>query len=508
MRRRLLPFANWEGISTRWLFVCCGSGLSCCLLIMGGLYFLLLQGGLLPIDGSLTVPPVWQSFFATLGKTLLALFLTALGNFLLLGLAACSRWLRRIIYWMTASLIDIPALCMIGLVYAVLPSFWTVSVIAAFSLIVRSVHVVLRAEDNIPADYIKSARALRLDRWHFFWRLHIPFAFSDLVQCVLRDFPDFWLRILGAEALETLFSTAPYKGLGAEFITELYAGRSVKAVSIFMLSLLLIAVVQHGVIGPFLKRSQRYTVCTGTFEREEQDERPVAWWRDPALLTGLGVVGLLSSLLSYELWPWQGGVLGLFSYGVLPLVVGGLFWGLIGGLTLSLPTVYRSILRRFSLACAFFPFFLLYPFCVKQLGLPAVILPVLAVLGGAGWGVLYQESNPIAERLLLMGQQLRLPFIPMWQHVKLPLLLPALLQGALAVLFLFWSNVYLVELFASESVDASSSAGGTLLLALRSHAYGVQCLFLLFITLLAAALRWGVFIPLQERVSRKYKVHS
>ena len=487
MRRDTWPFAHLSSLGERcrhWLLAYRGSGLSCCVLIIGALYGLFRDCGLISFP---IFPSPWEDMFWTLGKSVAALLLAVVGHGVLLSLAACSPVLRRIMARITAILAEIPSLCLLGLFCAVLTPFWSVLIVAFFSLLVRSVHATLKAESGIPSSFLKTARALRLGRWQSFWRLHLPFAFPELVRAVLRDLPDFWLCILGGELVMALF-LPPVHGLGGALLSSLMAGGGGELSSCVVLILMLVPIflVQHGLIGPLRGYGRHYAVCD-QMQKSGPEERSFSW-KKRCLFGAVGTA--LTLFLSCGFW----GVPGPLGTLVVAVCLIGGIWGWVGGLLLGLPATIQKRIRKCCLIVALFPVFIVW--LGLSLPVPLVVVPTLAVMGLVGWAFL-RESDAAGHQFIVMGCHLRLPMWSLWKEVRIPLLCPALMQAAIVALPFFWDNVYLAALLERKTLH---------LRILQAHAYGAQGVLLCLMTLLAVSVRWGLCIPLQERMAHRYRI--
>ena len=487
MRRDTWPFAHLSSLGERcrcWLLAYRGSGVSCCILIAGALYGLLRDCDFISTP---IFPAPWEDMFWTLGKSVVALLLAIMGHGVLLSLAASSAVLRRIMAGVTAILGEIPSLCLLGLFCAVLTPFWSVLVVAFFSLLMRSVHATLKAEAGIPSSFLKTARALRLGRWQTFWRLHLPFAFPELVRAVLRELPDFWLCILGGELMIALF-LPPVPGLGGALLSSLMAGGNgeLSACVVLILMLVPIFLVQHGLIGPLRGYGRHYAVCD-QMQKSRSEDRSLSWKRR-WLLGAIGTI--LTLFLACGFWGAPG-PLGMLVVAIC--LIGGV-WGWVGGLLLGLPTIAQKRIRKCCLVVALLPVFMAW--LGLSLPIPLVAIPTLAVMGLVGWAFL-RESDAAGRQFIVMGHHLRLPFWSFWKEVRIPLLCPALLQAVIVALPFFWDNVYLAALLERKTLH---------LRILQAHAYGVQGVLLCLMTLMAVSVRWGLCIPLQERMAHRYRI--
>lgn len=490
MKRRNWPLAylpRLENRCLRWFMAYHGRGLSCCFLVVGALY------GLYRGCGFTFFPPLsspWEDVFWTLGKVAAALLLAALGHCVLLSMAACSADVRHVLIRITALLAEIPSFCFLGFCCAVLSPFWSVSGLAFFSLLTRSVHATLKAGNRIPSSFLKTARALRLGRWQSFWRLHVPFAFPELVRAVLRDLPGFWLQILGGELIISLFLSQSAPGLGGAFLSALKGGETGVRLIILFLMLGLILLVQHGLIGPLRGYGRHYAVCDLTQSGKDRRDDRIFSWRKHCVAGILGTV-LTSILLSYGFW----GNPDPLSLLVITVCMIGGFWGFAGGLLLGASDGVKKLGRQYCLIGGVVPLFL---FCLASpFPIPTVFMPALAVAGLSGWTFFQYDSASSGRQFVMMGKYLRLPLLSSWKDVRFPLLCPALLQAGVVSLPFFWDNVYLAAFLEK----------GTLHLPmLRAHAYGMQAVLLFLMTLLAISVRWGIFLPLQERMAHRYRI--
>lgn len=486
MRRDTWPFAYLSRLGERsrhWLLAYQGSGLSCCVLILGGLYGLLRACGLVPFP---VFPSPWDDMFWTLGKGVVALLLAAAGHCVLLSLAACSTGLRRALAGVTAILGEIPSLCLVGLFCMVMTPFWDVVAVGCFSLLVRSVHATLKAETGIPSSFLKTARALRLGRWQGFWRLHIPFAFPELVRSVLRDLPDFWLRILGGELVLALFLSHTPSGLGGALLSALKTGGELSACGVLLLMLVPVLLVQHGLIAPLRGYGRHYAVCD-QMQTQRLEERSASWKRR-CLLGGAGT--MLTMILSWGFW----GIPGPLGALVVAVCLVGGVWGWLGGLLLGAPVQVQKRIRKACLVVALFPVFMVW--LGLSVPVPLNVMPALAVMGITGWAFL-READVAGRQFIVMGHHLRLPLWSFWKDVRLPLLCPPLLQAAVVALPFFWDNVYLAALLERKTLH---------LRILQAHAYSVQGILLCLMTLMAVSVRWGICIPLKERMAHRYRI--
>lgn len=473
----------------RWLLAYRGSGISCSLLAIGILY-----GFYRSYAFPAAFPVQWEGIFWSLEKVVVALLLSAVGHCVLLSVAACSAGARKILSKVTAVLAEIPSLCLLGPVCILFPAFWSVAAIAMFSLLTRSVNATLEAGHDIPAGFLKTARALRLGRWQSFWRLHVPFAFPDLVRSVLQNLPDFWLCIFGGEMIVSLFMPHKALGLGGTFLSAIGGHDPSAAVGLFSLMILLVFLVQHGLIAPLRGYGRRYAVCDLAHSAKNRSSGRYVIW------VGISGMILTAILLSYRFWPWPEGaltILGPLGYLAVALFIVGGFWAYVGGLLLGYTGQTRRWIRKVCLTGALLPVPLLFPWLAIHL--PQVILPAMAVMGMCGWIVLGYANGPMGQQFVTMGQHLRLPSFSLWKNVRFPLICPVLLQAGAIVLPFFWDGVYMVA-----TLDAEHNA--VLLGLLQKHLYGKQLLFLCLMTLLAACVRWGIFIPLQERMAHRYRI--
>lgn len=486
-----------------WLLTYRGSGFSCCLLFMGVLYGLYRS-----YDPAFPtfVSPQWESIFWSLEKVAVSLLISAMGHGVLLSLAACSVGTRQLLSRVVAILAEIPSLCLLGLVSALFSPFWSIVAVAAFSLLTRSVHATLDAGHEIPSGFLKTARALRLGRWQSFWRLHVPFAFPELVRSVLQDLPDFWLRVFGGEMIVSLFMPHKVSGLGEAFLSAVEAKEIDVAFGLFLLMILLVLLVQHGLITPLRGYGRRYAVCDlGHSEKNGNVSQFFTLWQRHCFWIGMGGSILTASLLTYKFWPWPEGslaILGPFGYLGIALLVVGSFWTFMGGLSLGCSERVRYWIKEACLVGSLLPVPLLFV-CLSPC-LPWVILPSVAVLAACGWILFKNVDGVVARQFVTMGRHLRLPCLSLWKNVRIPLLCPALLQAGGMALPFFWDNVYMAAILG---VDSNHMRTASLLLSLlQRQAYGMQGLFLCLMTLLAASVRWGVCMPLRERMAHRYRI--
>ncbi|MCX5615761.1 ABC transporter permease subunit [Bombella sp. TMW 2.2559] len=436
------------------------------------------------------LPTPWEDMLWTLGKVATALLFVVLGYCLLLSIAACSTYLKRVLTKLTVVLAEIPAFCLLGFFCAIFPSFWSVAGVACYSLLARTVHESLKAGNEIPSSYLKTARALRLDRWQSFWRLHMPFAFPDLVRTVLRGLPGFWLQILGGELAVSLFLPHTSPGLGKMFLQAVQRKEQLVAFGILALMMMLIFLVQHGFIRPLRGYGRHYAVCDlAKAEIDKYNDRP-SFCRTHYVAGATGTL-LASILLSCGFWGFPGPFIAL----LVAILMNGIFWGVVGGLLLGLSMDIRKKFRKCCLIAALIPVFLFY--MVFPVSYLAFIVPALAIVSISGWAFFLYDSNASGRQFVMMGRYLRLPLLSRWKDIRFPLLSPALLQAAIMALPFFWDNVYMIALLKQGTYH---------LTILQAHTYGMQGILLILMTLLAISVRWGVFIPLQERMSHRYRI--
>ncbi len=506
MRKHLLSFAlisRIEGSCLRWLVAHGGSGLSCCALMLGALYGLSLG---FDLEAFAFLPPLWNAAFWTLGEVAAALLGAAIGQFALLSLAAYSAFIRRGLSAVTVILAEIPSLCLLGLFSAVLPSFWSIACMAAFSLIARSLYATLKTGHDIPTEFLKTARALRLGYGQMFWRLHVPFAFPELVQSVLLNLPDFWLCLFGGEYLLAFCHPEWHPGLGGYAYTALVQHNIAAIWLVIIMSLGLMALVQHGLIAPLLGHGKRYAVCNlDNFKKVPPESRLMMKWRDYSVVSQMVILILSAGFLTYLMWPWPVDslrFLGPLSYVLAAVCIIGLFWSYIGGLILGLPEPSQKLISYVGFVVSLFPIYVMFPYLENII--PTISLPALASLSIVGWNIAYKSKKEDIKRLFLMGEQLHLPSFPLWQKVRLPLLYPILFESIALALPFFWDNVYLVSFLGHNG--ALSSPTSTLYAMVYGQSYGQEMLFLALMTALALSVRWGVCMPLQERVTRRYGI--
>ncbi|MXV44443.1 hypothetical protein GS501_05200 [Saccharibacter sp. 17.LH.SD] len=484
-----------------------GSGVALCLYVLGLL--LCVARWVFPSFAAWMGSSVfWGALLPTLMQSFLAFTLAGCGSLLVFSLVASSRFLRRIVRSLITLLIDVPALGWVGFVMWCCPSFLGCILVAAFSVCAQAIHAVLEEEETIPLSLVRSARALRMTPWQCFWRLQIPVAVPRLMRAIVRDIPDFWVRLIGSQAIIAVVEGPKFSvGIGAQLITADRAHEGVLLGEIFLATAVMIALCQHAFIVPLLWRAQRYeahVLAPTRAARTEEGRSP--WWQEPRLLGVWGALGVSFAVILVIIHPWYRVIPALWQsvlHVLAVLLPCFILWGFLGGALVGVRPEKRCLFRLLCSGCVLIPVFLCDPF-LSPWGITALM--IVSMQGALGWGIfLSGEDDGPRERLYQTAQRLHLPSLLTWRYVRIPLVLPPLLRSMSVLLPLLWNQIYLAEMIAPRAAS-STGLGNLLFSAFQLSSFGKQAALLILMTLLAFGVRHAVIVPLQLRFSRKYRV--
>ncbi|MXV35275.1 MULTISPECIES: hypothetical protein [unclassified Saccharibacter] len=487
-----------EGRLAHWLSVDGGRGFFVCIVVLG----LLAYGGQLLVPNSLPAlhnADLWTAPLVTLAQAFAAGGLALSVAFSILALVSCSQRLRILTRTICAFCSDIPVLGGVSLVLGLCLPFSAVVAITAFSLCVRIVRAALNEEENIPSSYLKTAQSLRLKTWQCFWRIHMPVAFPKIAQTILEDVPDFWLRLLGAQALLAMIEPHYSSGCGAQAFEALMQHK----MGLFCWALgamfLIRALVYQAVIGPLVQRSHRYHTPPH-LAPSLHDDGETLWWKKSLvwlfLVSGLLIFWtIITPLHSWFFFLREGGVFLISSLIILTCCAA--LWTVLGGYMIG----KRGNLRRlFHLLSALFlmsPFVFLEPFFHSYIAF--VICLILSLQGAFGWSILAKDEGKHQKRLYRTARHLRVPPFSFWQKIRLPLALPAVSRGALYTLSPMWNSLYL-----------GGALSPLVWVAFREGSFSKQPAetfsLLIIMTSCALIVRHAIACPLQRYLLRKYKV--
>lgn len=507
MRGSSFPLMAWlsksEGALLRRFCAGGGCGFFACLYIIG---VALYGASSFSPDISYTIDNsgLWGAFLATLTQAFLAVCLVASINTLLLCIIAWSKALRGIVRNVSRILADVPVLGGGSLLLLVLPAFWTVVGVAVFSLSMRTLHVILSVENEIPSSYQKTARSLRMGMWHRFWQIHIPLSFPKCIQTIMGDMPDFWVRLLGAQALVTLMHPRIVVGCGGQAINFWHRNMTGE----FFLTLGAMAAIgvlaHHSFIRPLLRRTQRYDICRfSTILPPSFGEEGSLLWKKPIFsvcLSGGVIVSFVSIIYDTPLWLpsiYEGIIFSIVC--VFSLIACITIWAIVGVLLIGEKTQSQytilSVMGLFLIPpCVF-----LTPF-VSSYSLFLLLL-IISLQSIFSWRMLSDMGGKQQKHLYKTARHLRLPIHSLLWNVKFPLVFPALSSAGETVLFSLWNIVFLAGALSPLSF---------MTIERESQGWNIAAstTFLLVITAFSLATRHGFIRPLQRFLVRKYKVFS
>lgn len=447
-----------------------------------------------------------EGILPTLAQAFSASILALLGAFVLLSSGAFSFRVRRCVENVSSLLADIPALGLAIIALLLLPYTLTVLLITAFSLCVRLTQAVLACEKNISPSYAKTAQSLRLTPWRYFWRVHIFLSFPTIVSTIRRDMPEFWLRLLGTQAIAALLNPRLTTGSGAQIVAALRDQKMIQGCVIFLLILGGIVLSYHAFFSFLLTRSKRYEVAFLTSPYEATPERRHSiWWKDIRVITVVSLIVLSVIPLGLSAQPWHdisvsGWRILLYSVPILGGCI--VLYGTIGGLLIGKKNHGRKIGQWVTSLCALTPFFLFFPLIPAHSLLLLCI--TLSVQGLFGWSVFFSPKEPMSGKMYQTALDLRLSHVSLWRYVRLPLMLPKLTDGLVASLPLVWSQLYLAEITSRLTIFSKYEGPNFFHLSF----YGDQIALVSLMTLMIFGLRHGIALPLQRHFARKYKVLS
>lgn len=495
------PLMSWisktEGRFAHWLSVDGGRGVFVCIVAVG----LLAYGGQLLVPNSLPElhnADLWTAPLVTLAQAFAAGGLALSVAFSILALVSCSQRLRVLTRTICAFCSDIPVLGAVSLILGLCSPFFSVVAITAFSLCVRIVRATLNEEENIPSSYLKTAQSLRLKTWQCFWRIHMPVAFPKIAQTILEDVPDFWLRLLGAQALLVMIEPHYSSGCGAQALEALTQHK----IGLFCWALgamfLIRALIYQAVISPLVQRSYRYHIPTH-LAPSPHDDGETLWWKKSFvwlfLVSGLLILWAITSLHSWLSLVREGGFLLIISLIILTCCA--VLWTVLGGYMVGKRGSYRRLLHFLSALFLMSPFVFVEPFFHSYVTF--ILCLILSLQGAFGWSILAKDEGKHQKRLYRTARHLRVPPLSFWQKIRLPLALPAVSRGALYTLSPMWNSLYLGGAFSPLAWLAIREGN---LSKQPAEAFS----FLIIMTSCALIVRYAIACPLQRYLLRKYKV--
>lgn len=446
-----------------------------------------------PLTGNL------GAFLTTVSQAFLAVMLAFGANSLVLCLAPWSRIARSFLRCVSSFFATLPLLATVPLLLLVLSPFWSVVSVTAFGLAARALQTLLWDETTIPSAYHKTARSLRMGAWQRFWRIHIPLALPKLAQSVQDDISDFWVRLLGAQALVALLHPTASIGYGAQLVHAVSWGHKdhvlVMALGVLVIGMLL----YRACISPLKHRSHRYDIglSAPSLPLYEDDIFPL--WQKIALI-GVLLVSAVPLVVAYfyHFHEYLNFTLRDIAFSLISISI----MGIISAFLFCLSEVRKNRKTVYSIYCVICIIFMSFSAFMSVMLYFYLTLIFMFAFGIALFATAFSRTKDDNVKVFYKtAQHLRLTKKTLFWRVKLPLLIPTFFQTIDMSLQAIWNSLYLIGI-----VFSFSFIPGTV--RVTHWPLDLCILSLCVITWFALMTRYGILRPMQRFLSRKYKVPS